>query len=607
MKKCLKIFIAVLMICSLCACDTPENDITLTESFPQTTETAITTVTAAKKTATTTVTTAKPQNTESETTKKRNRSIGFGAAPSPDGEADDETTTKTTTASYKPSDNTPVRTEAPLEDFSADNNDFVAAKYTFADNGLFIRDEYGEHYIGNTFIYSADGKATSTKDTLQVWNDYLDYSLDRKSAAFIQAIGYQLHFVSAEKMEPTFIDYHAQYFEMASSGGGIAFVDNSEMSRAHLYLWNGKTTTLISENCYEQDEFLISPDGQAVLYHEKEGSQREYYYYKDGVSTYIDEDITPVGFSENGDIIYYEKWKVLYAQKGSDVAGRTEVYDSRNLDQHYDGIFSFNKNHSELMFSYGDKLLHTKNGAKATLIADDFSYSQDAHFFPDYTAVCEDMSSRTFGIDSFAGTLYIDSENSLYCFDRQFNMKLLKKDFVRKKTAYGTGVETKFYLSRDGYVVTYRENDKVYRFDVRSPKSVMPYDTPHAVLALPTADGNAIYYFEEDKDLYYVCLYYLTADGEKKLLTDELHYENLNFYLGSCFITDSDELYFINNGGFWHSDKNSATKLSELNGIYYDMIYEGGLFFLNGINNFGNEIAPDEVVTKDGKYITIKV
>ncbi|MDR0903775.1 MAG: hypothetical protein LBM59_04010 [Ruminococcus sp.] len=227
------------------------------------------------------------------------------------------------------------------------------ANYVYNDEGLRIRSDT------KTTIYTDDGKEIQIDDEMSPFSS-VAYSLDHKEAAFTAVTDNTLYYISAEDMEPVFVDYYVHNFEMAASGDGIAYTD-SKGDYANLYLWDGKENHLITENCYLPSRLLISPDGKTVLFQEKVDNIIKYYYYTNGEITFIDEHIEPIAIADGGSIIYYEKDRALYVQKYGDNENRLKVVDYS--DKSNSMQYRFNTDNTEMIYADGKYTYIIKNGS----------------------------------------------------------------------------------------------------------------------------------------------------------------------------------------------------------------------------------------------------
>jgi hypothetical protein len=447
--------------------------------------------------------------------------------------------------------------EIKLPETAEISDKLTPPKFIYNDYGLYFDDYWNdEAWEGKTTIYRTDGKYVTTKFDMDVWHDYLDYSLDKTKAAFIQSVGYQLYYISAEDMEPIFIDYHAQYFKMALSGNGIAYTD-SEMSNAYLYLWDGKEKTKITEKCYDPDVFYISPDGKGVLYKE---SSIGYYYYENGESTFIEKKIEPIALADNG-YIYYKKDNALYVQKGGDTENRITLLESKE-DLHFS--YNFNANLTEMMYSSNGELYIIEDGEKITKISDTIEYGSGLHLFPDKMA-----QKAAFGIESFAGTLYLSNDHNLYYFDENFQLHILIENVINEETNFPLD----YKLSRGGNIFTVKIYDTIYRMDINEPNKMTEYDIDENVeYFIPTEDGNGIFYFTDNQELMF-----MKQGEEVTLLLKDIGDLREDYFL----IINNDELLFINDDKLTFADSKSAKILND--DLYFVQVnIQNGVMYLYG-------------------------
>ncbi|MDR0943133.1 MAG: DUF5050 domain-containing protein [Ruminococcus sp.] len=508
---------------------------------------------------------------------------------------------KTETESFTATSSETDYTYDVLSEMKIEDKDYI-----FGDDGLLITHGYNEKYSGNTFIFRADGEQITTKDTMAVWNNYLDYSLDNKKAAYIQSAGYQLFYISDEDMEPVFIDYYAQYFKIAPSGNGIAYSDSDEY-KANLYLWDGKEKHLITEKCYEPYAFFISPDGQTVLYSQTDNGKKSWYCYTNGRSTLVGTNINPFAITDNGEIIYYMNDNAVYAQKKNEQLRL--LYDMSEGEKTL--TYSFNKDRTEIMYAIDDNLYISKDAEKPICILtgmEEIEGDELPHLFPDKIAKTGG-SDGVYGIDSFAGTFF--TNNNLYYIrgfdDGKFTAETILSDIANEgndpedkdHTSYD-GKEMNYNISRDGRIITYLKNNVIYRYDVYEKKTETPFlITGEAQFYFPTEKGDAVYYFNTGKALYYA-----VPDGEKMLVIGGLmdfatHWRDFVF---DDVVIDGDKLYFINEGIVWCCDGKDEVQISADGDFYTEIELQGGLIALTGLT-FGNNITDNAVLTRDGTLI----
>jgi hypothetical protein len=478
--------------------------------------------------------------------------------------------------------------EIKLPETSEVSFELTPPEFIYNDYGLYFDNYWNEETReSKTTIYRTDGKNITTKFDMNVWNDDLDYSLYHTKAAFIQSVGYQLFYISAEDMEPIFIDYHAQYFKMALSGNGIAYTD-SEMSNAYLYLWDGKEKTKITEKCYDPEEFFISPDGQGVLYKEYKDGALGYYLYKDGESTFVGKNIEPIALADDG-YIYYENNSGLYVQKGGNIDNRITLFESKDENLRYS--YGFNKDLTEMIYESDNKFYIVKDFNTIIPISDNFDYVEGYNIFPANTA--RDVSENIYGIDSFAGTLYLSFDKNIYCLDDNFELQVLVKNAVPPEAQYL--YMTDYQLSRDGRNFIIKSYSEIYRIDLQSPNAIEKYDINDKVshFVLPD-DGKGLYYFTEKQEMWFV-----QRDSEPRLLTSDLPEYDLNSYYNNyCQIINNNELYFLSGGAFCYSDGKTFEKLTPDEQYFVQLSVNCGIMHLYG--RYGEYFY---LVMNDGTFI----
>ena len=129
---------------------------------------------------------------------------------------------------------------------------------------------------------------------------------------------------------------------IASSGDGVAFVQEVDGDVGTLCLYKGGKTTTISADVSAYNRLSISPDGSVVGYTVYDDVEYETIgYFYDGKQKELGKDIIPVAISNGAKHVYYKNGK-LYVQRHSTdtkVALVSIVY------------YSLNKDLSELIFT----------------------------------------------------------------------------------------------------------------------------------------------------------------------------------------------------------------------------------------------------------------
>ncbi|MDR0986547.1 MAG: hypothetical protein LBL98_02465 [Ruminococcus sp.] len=423
-----------------------------------------------------------------------------------------------------------------------------------------------------SFVYNDEGLRFRSDTSVA-------YSLDHKKAAFTSATDNTLYYISAEDMEPVFIDENVHNFEMAASGDGIAYTD-SESDYANLYLWDGKEKHHVTETCYLPSKLWISPDGKTVLFQEKIENYVYYCYYTDGEITLIDEErIEPIAIADGGSIIYYKKGKALYVQRYGDYENRLKVVDYSGIDKSLQ--YSFNTDNTEMIYADGKNTYIIKNGIFIYETSDEIEYRSSLHLFPD-SAVKP---------DSFAGTLYAGNDWNLRYIDDNFVMHTIINDVAGEVS--NRYVDCK--VSRDGNVVNFKLRNQIYRYDLRDPENILNYNiTQNVKYMIPTENASSIYYFTEDHKLYFKSI----DKAEVLLASDLLEYREVYDYNCNSYIVNDDEMYFINGGALYFTDKVSVTKLTG-DELYFErlLVIDGEAHLLGVMGEY------DYILTKDGKLI----
>ncbi|MDR0903774.1 MAG: hypothetical protein LBM59_04005 [Ruminococcus sp.] len=151
-------------------------------------------------------------------------------------------------------------------------------------------------------------------------------------------------------------------------------------------------------------------------------------------------------------------------------------------------------------------------------------------------------------------------------------------------------------VSRDGNIVNFKLRNQVYRYDLRDPQNILNYNiTQNVKYFIPTDNASSIYYFTEDNKLYYKNI----AEKEVLIASGLLPYDDVANDNVNCFIVNEDEMYFINGGKLYFTDKETATVITGDERKFERLDVEYGLAYLYDLNK-----SLQYILTKDGKLLS---
>jgi hypothetical protein len=396
------------------------------------------------------------------------------------------------------------------------------------------------------------------------------------------------------------IDTDIRFYHVALSGNGIVYSAYNEDDKRtpKLYLSDGKKSTLVSDESYGADYFCISPDGQAVIYYESDGQQKQFYYYRNGEATPVNGIEKPLALGDKG-IIYYQRGNGLYVQ----VAGKadSELF-LREFGEKVQFSGTFNADMTEYIYKKAVEngavenddesdestvdIYYLKDGEKLTCAAENTGFTSDLLLLPQHTVkiygdyYTDKIYYDIMGVDSFVGTyctIIGDSilETGITIFGEDYKMHDVLTNVMHEDSYYYNDIK----ISDDGSVITLLYRGRVYRFDSRSPGKVESVTAANVMMFIPSEDGKSIYYFTNDKELYFV-----NTDGNEKLLMSDLTEINTNDY-DNCYTFNNNEFLFIHdNTSLLYYDGSEISEHQPLGDDYHyaSLSYDGKRFYIWG-------------------------
>jgi hypothetical protein len=462
-------------------------------------------------------------------------------------------------------------------------------------NPRIIYDNEGLFITGDnerTQIFSKSGKMSEIEKPFggYYFSD-VDYSLDRKKAAFMQQIGWQLYFISEDDFEPVLIDHYVYCFKMSASGNGVAYTD-SEYPNAYLYLWDGETSELVTEKCYDPYDFCISPDGKTIGYNEYDNETERFsgYFYNNGKSLSLGEGTRVFAVTDNARTVFFTvDGEYLYAQHGDDIDTRVLLATDNSGRGLFD--YSFNKDMTEMMYTNGDEINIIKTGSekyKIFQIQNKKEFEPRYRIFPPYTSV-KYNDFEIYGIDSFADTYYLTYYDTIVHITEDFHAEITASDV---KTRYSPHMITP-QVSTYGNILTYETNGQIRRMDFSDPENTDVCLTDEPILFfVSTNDGSGLYYFNEKTELYFI-----DEQNNKTLVCNDVvdkygldndYHSTGNFRMA---LFEDKKLYFLSDEKLLFSDGGPAKEIPSATGEVFSIELISGM--LNAHSDDGEFLSAD--------------
>lgn len=346
------------------------------------------------------------------------------------------------------------------------------------------------------------------------------YSIDGKAAAVLvredaESSETSLYLIT-DKV--TLIKDNVYSMNIATSGKGIAFIQDESDGYGELCLWtNGKVKTVASD-FQINESYAVSPDGKTVVYsvYDEEEQEKEGFLYN-GKTVSLGKDVYPIAVSNGAKYIYYFKNDALYVQKG------TKENTKNKLGKSVYGM-CLNKDFSEIIYASNNKAYISRHGKERQSLSGTFT----AMIWPAYTQIGFYTQMNVAGVASFANTFYREGDDVVY----------INGNFKTHSVAKGV---TEVQLADDGKTVYYLKNDSVHKINgskENAKDTELVEDDVRSFLS--TRDGKAVYYYTTDDELFY-------RKGKGKPVSVAEDVDNEEGYI-KWDIFGKDKLYYVSDG-----------------------------------------------------------
>jgi hypothetical protein len=361
--------------------------------------------------------------------------------------------------------------------------------------------------------------------------------------------GYALYLIT-DKI--TLITDGARSIQFALSGNGIAFTKeiDYETGEGTLFLWSdGKIATVTNSFCTSND-YCISPNGKIVAFTTGEAEDFSGAYYNGNIVR-LGSALEPFAIADGAKYVYYRNHNNsgYYVMKGGKEDSREKLGDNVS-------IYWLNRDLSQIVYSYDSKAYISRNGGQK----DPLSGMAINFLLPGRTA----RNYRILGVGSFSDTFYYSSNGAIIHINSKFEADSVARNINSAQ------------LANDGKTVFYEKNDGIYSIDGSkvNAAAVNLVDDDAVRDFIATADGKAIYFLNDDDEVYY-------QKGKGKPVFVGADWD------GSWAMFKGNQLFYVSDGELYSSAGERGKIVSGLAGDVISV--SGGSFSLTVETKEGSE------------------
>lgn len=267
---------------------------------------------------------------------------------------------------------------------------------------------------------------------------------------------------------------------LSADGSALAYISRDRQ----LTLYDVKTQSVTEVAHKPYNDFVLSPDGDSVLYCVGGDNTIALYAYVEGKTHHIGDDQSPIAISNGGKYVYY------YDQESNGVCvrkanGETAVLATAE-GKNRSLVYYLNEDHTEIIFSLSDEVYYARKGGEAALLS-----TGGIKVMGDFTNWCR-VSGTTLPIDSFAGQYFTDKESKLYYIGKNDVVTTVDQSVNAFSAALTGDVAYYVTISRD-----------LYRVESRNPEKAIKVASDVAAYIL-SPDGRHCYYLDTLNNFWYV-------------------------------------------------------------------------------------------------------
>ncbi|MDR1689948.1 MAG: zinc ribbon domain-containing protein [Clostridiales bacterium] len=455
-------------------------------------------------------------------------------------------------------------------------------KYGKVKNMLYITNNTEK----NAVVIHQDGKSKSSVDGRYV---DLQYNFDETKAAFLvsEKGNWSLYYVTDEVQ---LIDEDVSRFSFSASGNAVAYAKKNNSSEAdyELWLYSDNKHSLINEKT--DGRMFVSPNGSAISYVAYDGDNKIGCVW-DGKEHELGKDIIPVAVSDGAKYIYYEKDVVLYVQKGieSDERERLALFIGS-----FHGYLIVNKDLSQAIFYDSDrsKSYISRDGGKKESLSDERinkvitpNGTKSLHRF-------QNGMVDIYPISSFSDTYYKTLDYVSY-FVKIYH---ITKQYKAIDIADDNDTTSEVFLANDGKTLIYLQSGRIYKVNgmEENPNTeVLVSEDANQLFAV--SDGSAVFFTNEDNELYYQ-----KGKSKPKLVSSDEPIDEYDPRSIRFAVFKGDSLYYAVDNELYFSSGAKGKLVNEFDYNIYSINVEGGAVIVstytvdNGYNSNSNIIYSAE-------------
>lgn len=424
---------------------------------------------------------------------------------------------------------------------------------------------YNEDDEMTKFIYN--DKIVGTYDG-KIYGEQFDLS----SSSFV-AITDQGDLIRVTEKGISTIAIGVQYFEYALSGNYIVYLDENSTLISHDISKNDISRIANDVNVASLS-LILSPNGKSFAYSINEefenddGNVEEIpvtYIYKDGKTKKLGKNMVVIGLTDDSKCIYY------YDQERDALYTTTFKSDDKiKLAIDLEGDFLFNADHSQLIFSSGNKWYISENGNdKIKLFGD---VTQVYPVLPIFVAVRNNTNNfyihtETYGVKDFSETYFRTINYSNY---NMCDLVFVNKEWNTEKIASNI---SNVHVDNDLSTISYIKNNALYIInDINDNTPVVVADD---VIDFELhSNGQALYYLDSSDTLWYK-----NTNKDAERIADDVY---------SIDITHDDYILFLTDygasSGVLYASKNGNTKKQLHDDVYYLLVGKNVTYYAADYN-----------------------
>lgn len=345
------------------------------------------------------------------------------------------------------------------------------------------------HPVEHTFSFLTADNKISVMSGAELMDEKIEGSINLTAsnydgtATVLDTDKRELYYITPEEI--VLAADKVEKFVFSANGDGIVYINEDETM--FLYDCETKKATEIAKKV-DTSSFSISPNGKTVAYTDEAG---KLFVYSNGKIEEVGNDLIGVAVADDGKYIYSfnpETCDLFVSSLGAEKA---------ELCKAADRMFSFNADHSQILFSTEGKQYISIDGAEKTELETGSEIQRWYPWLPtNYKSLSFGGESgvtqatyMSFPISSFLNNTFISFDMSLYFLDDEYKAHNLTKEL------------SNLYLTEDGGEVFYLDAatlKKTNLNDLSNTTSIAENVVEFAI----TKNGENVYYLDNEQHLW---------------------------------------------------------------------------------------------------------